>query len=75
LVFEPQLGNFGQNYSFFGPHDNKNLKKHTQNVERSLILDSSLGRRKLFFGRMQPVGRKLAGKCIFGRGTFGRTYI
>jgi hypothetical protein len=35
----------------FGPHNNKNLKKYTQNVEKSLILDSSLGRRKFFLAR------------------------
>jgi hypothetical protein len=39
------------NYRVFGPHDSKNLKKYTQNVEKSLILDSSLGRIKFFLGR------------------------
>ncbi len=34
---------FCQKYRLFGPHDNKNLKKYTQNIEKSLILDSSFG--------------------------------
>jgi hypothetical protein len=39
LVFGPQLENFAKIV------DNINLKKYTQNVEKLLILDSSLGRR------------------------------
>jgi hypothetical protein len=41
---------FCQNYRLFGPHDIENLKKYTQNVEKSLIFDSSLGRRKFVLG-------------------------
>jgi hypothetical protein len=33
-----------QKYWLFGPHGNKKLGKYTQNIEKSLILDSSLGR-------------------------------
>jgi hypothetical protein len=51
LVSGPQLENFAQKYRLFGSHNNKNLKKYTQNIEKSLILDSSLGRRIFFWGR------------------------
>ncbi len=39
---------FFQNYRLFGPHDNENLMKYPQNVEKSLILASSLGEKILF---------------------------
>jgi hypothetical protein len=35
----------------FGPLNNKKLKKYTQNIEKSLNLDSSFGRRNFFLGR------------------------
>jgi hypothetical protein len=34
----------------------KTLKKYTQNIEKSMILNSSLGRRNFFLSCMRPVG-------------------
>jgi hypothetical protein len=42
---------FSLKYRLFGPHDDKNLKKYTQNIEKSLILDLSSSRRNFFLGR------------------------
>jgi hypothetical protein len=38
-------------YGLFGPQYDKKLGKYTPNIEKSLILDSSLGRRIFWLGR------------------------
>jgi hypothetical protein len=52
LVSGPQLGKFVKNIDFLGRIiTKKKLKKYTQNIEKSLILHSSLGRRNFYLGR------------------------
>jgi hypothetical protein len=40
-----------QKYWLFGPYYNKKLRKYTQNREKSLILNWSLGRKNFILGR------------------------
>jgi hypothetical protein len=47
-------------YWLFGPQYTEKLKKYTQNYEKSLILNSRLGRKSFFLGHMRPAGRGLA---------------